>query len=429
MNVGWRHGTAEAASSADGPADAAFPRRRDVLDVSRVAAAVAEAGGLPDAVGLPDGGAGRPVEGDRLVDVYYYPGRTLQAVHRLGRNIVTVHAAPVGVPLPSTTEDLLLPGLHGVARFFPADPGLHSLASVHAELGPDADLLTYLPGMRCVLGGPDRVAKVRTAAETLQAHRRQVELWATPGRAFRMARPLSIDIGRAVRWEQRVAGRGVESCLGEMPSAELAGIVAVGLAGLHALDLDSAAGRGLPALGADQLLDRLERKTLRTIGRALPALAGRSAALAGALRAAGPPAWGPATAVHGDFHIANLLLDADGLVLLDLDELSRGDAELDLALFASRLLLVALHRGDGLGEAARLVAELTDAYGAARGRAVDERSFAWYLATCLIARQVKTSIRHLAPDLEQLCSSLLSLAEHTLARGAFDVATVEGVAA
>jgi Phosphotransferase enzyme family len=423
VNVGWRHGAAAVASSADGPADAAFPRRRDLLDPARVAAAVAEAGGMRA------NGGGRPADRDRLLDVYYYPGRTLQAVHRIGAHILTVHAAPVGVALPSTTEDLLLPGLHGVARLFPADPGLPSLASVHAELGPDADLLTYLPGQRCVLGGPDRVAKVRTAAETLRAHHRQVDLWATPGRAFRMARPLGIDIGRAVRWEQRIAGRGVESCLGEMPRTELAGLVAVGLAGLHALDLDSSAGRDLPDLGADQLLDRLERKTLRTIGRALPGLAGRSAALAGALRAAGPPACGPATAVHGDFHIANLLLDADGLVLLDLDELSRGDAELDLALFASRLLLVALHRGDGLGEAARLVAELTDAYGAARGWAVDERSFAWYLATCLIGRQVKTSIRHLAPDLEGLCSSLLSLAEHTLARGAFDVATVERVAA
>jgi hypothetical protein len=421
VNVGWRHGTSHEALGADGPPDAAFPRRREVLDPQRVAAAFTEAAPEADDPASPGG--------DRLLDVYYYPGRTLQAVHRLGTRIVTVHAAPVGVSLLPAPGDLVLPGLHAVARTFPADPGLPTLASVYAELGAEADLLTYLPGLRCVLGGPDRVAKVRTPEETVRAHHRQVELWATAGRGFRMAEPLTVDAERAVRWERRVAGRSVESCLGEVPPAELANLVAGGLASLHSLDLDSPAGRNLPRLGADQLLDRLERKTLRTIGRALPALAPRSAALASALRAAGPPDCGPASALHGDFHIANLLLDDDGLILLDLDELSRGDAELDLALFASRLLLVALHRGDELAGSARLIGALTQAYGTARGRALDQRSFAWYLATCLVARQVKTSIRHLAPDLEQLCASLLTLAERTLAQGVFDVATVEQDAA
>lgn len=153
------------------------------------------------------------------------------------------------------------------------------------------------------------------------AHRRQVALWGTPRRAFRMAEPLSLDVGRGpVRWERRVAGRGVAACLGVVAPA-------------------------------------------------------------------------------------------------------------DLALFASRLLLVALHRGAGLGESARMIAALTEAYGAARGRPLGDRSFAWYLATCLVARQVKTSIRHLAPYLEPLCSSLLALAERTLAQGAFDVALLEEAAA
>ena len=133
--------------------------------------------------------------------------------------------------------------------------------------------------------------------------------------------------------------------------------------------------------------------------------------------------------VHGDCHLANLLLDDAGLIFLDLDEIALAEPEQDLALFASRLLLVAVHRAEGLEEAASLVAALPDAYAAATGRPVTAAGFGWWLAASLVGRQLKTSVRHLAPGLGPLAATLLDLADDTLAKGRFDPDLVRAMAA
>ena len=403
MNVGWEH----ASGSDERWTDRAFPAGRALLDPSQVG---------PALTGVRPPG---PVAATaRLLDVYYYPGRALQAVHRLADGaVVTVEAVPAGTDRDCLDGELAVPPLGAVARTFPLDPGLPSLPAVLRSAGPDPDLLTYLPGRRCVLGTVDRVAKLSTAAAVTQAHARQLALWSAPDRRFRMAQPLALDADRAARSARRLDADRIELRLPGLSGTALARLVAGELAALHSL---SAGGLDLAPSGPEHLLRRLEHKTLRTLGRALPAVAPQVADAVGRLRAAGPPACGPARPVHGDCHLANLLVDDDGVQLLDLDEMALGDAELDLAQFATRALLVALHRGSGLASAVELATVLPELYGQARGRAVDPAGYAWYVAACLLSRQVKTSVRHLAPDLERLVLRLVALADGVLRRGAVD---------
>ena len=402
MNVAWQH----SAAAGERWTDAAFPAGRDLLDPAHVARAV---GCLPPPVAAP-GGA-------RLLDVYYYPGRALQAVHRLADgSVVTVEGLPFG-RTPADGERAA-PQLGAVVRPFPRDPGLPSLPAVLAQARPHPDLLTYLPGRRCVLGTADRVAKLSTASAVARSHERQLALWNAPDRRFRMARPLLLDVGRAVRWERRLPGDRIDTRLPGLRGTTVAKLVGPELVALHSLSADAL---GLAQTGPAQLLARLERKTLRTLERALPgAVTAQARDAVALLRAAGPPPCGPPVPVHGDCHLANLLLDGEGVTLLDLDEMALGDPELDLAQFATRALLVALHGGSGLDAAVSLAVHLPEAYTAAGGRVVQAPAYAWYFAGCLLSHQIRTCVRHLAPDLERLVQRLVTIAEVVLRRGVVD---------
>ena len=407
MNVSWLPDHAD-----DGaPTDPAFPRRRALLDPDVVG---------PTLIAALPGVAGRP----ELLNVYYYPGRTLQAVWRVGPTVVTIEAYPGDRPLP-VGHGVPLPAEHWVASVFPDDPGLPTLAGAAADLGAGAELFSYLPGRRAVLADPTRIIKVSTPDFVVAAHRRQLALWSAPNRRFRMPRPLSVHPERGVRTEERVTGAGVETRIGQVPPERLAALVAGELAALHACRLPVR----LPRFGAPELMARVEHKTLHTLRRALAPLAPQAEHVAARLAATVPDPSGPPVTVHGDCHLANLLLDDAGLIFLDLDEVAQAEPEQDLAMFASRLLLVAVHRDEGLTEAAGLVAALPDAYAAATGRPVTAAGFGWWLAASLVGRQLKTSVRHLAPGLGPLAATLLDLADDTLAKGRFDPDLVRAMAA
>lgn len=408
MNVDWQHHPeADTETDDDGvPPDRAFDHRRALLDPDVVAAALAPV--LPDLTG--------PLQ---LHNVYYYPGRTLQAVWQVGHDVVTIEAVPAGRP-QSAIPGTYLGDRPWVARVLPDDPALPTLAGAVDEAGADADLFSYLPGRRAVLGDPTRVIKVSTPQGAAAAHLRQVALWSAPSRRFRMPRPLSVDAGRGLRVEQRVTGLPVESGLGRMSPAVLAALVAGELATLHAC----APPLDLPQSGALELVTRVQHKTLRTLRRALSPVAAHAEQVVAELASRVPAPGGPPVMVHGDCHLANLVLDGGGLIFLDLDDVAVGQPELDLAVFGSRLLLVALHQGVGLEKSAQVVAALPSAYRDVSGRDIPGDVFAWWLATTLIGRQVKTAIRHLAPGLHPLTSTLVRLADDTLARGRFDPALV-----
>ena len=232
---------------------------------------------------------------------------------------------------------------------------------------------------------------------------------------------MGVDRAGSWRRERLLPGSTLVRALAAGAGADrLAAGVADQLAALHAVPANR-----VPCPvdhRAPVLLDRWGRKAVRKVSRALPGLEPRMRAVVErltALRPTGPD--GPAATVHGDLHVANILAGPDGPVLVDLDEAGLGDPELDLAVLAGRLLLVA----DGASAALRpevvtLAREILlryDAAAAARGRpALRPDRLAWYLAGAMLGRQARTCVGHLAPDLARRCAGLVALAERSLER-------------
>jgi aminoglycoside phosphotransferase (APT) family kinase protein len=380
-----------------------FPHGRALLDSWRVVSALADVDGVLD-----------PQDG-RLQEVHYLPHARLLTVHQLddGR-LVAIEAVPAGAPLQPEPGQYALRGLSALARVLPDDPESPQLAAVLAEIGPGADVLKWLPGDRAVVADASRVARMNVTTDVPTVHRWQCDLWKVPDRAVPIPAPLTAEPDRGVRWEARVAGDGVESVLWQVSPDRLAMQTAMAAAGLHRC-LPSMVARSLPlpSRGSCELVKRARRKTARTVQQALPDLVPQYESVVGVLLGTRPQPR-PSVLVHGDLHVANTLMSPTGLVLLDLDWLGHGEPELDLAMFASRLLLVAMHRGEGLAEAAVFAEVLPRLYAEVAQRPVPAWTYAWYLAASLASRQVKDSIRHLTPQLRVLCGELLDLADRIL---------------
>lgn len=388
-----------------------------------------------------------------IANVWYVAGRSLQIIYRLrmqdaADEIVTVRFVPRGqseacyrsalAQAANPQAVLHLPGWDGVAWIFPEDsglPGLHAMVDTEGisrrlsratggefePQGMDWSLLSYLPGERCTLrhryAATERAFVGKLQKGAAASHRAMGELWASPRRRFAMARPIACDEVLGARWETFVAGRRIEELLAQVGLEEILRHIVGALVGLHRTPL-----QGLPPHGPTQVLQRLERKVLPRIRAALPRLGPRSEAFCRDLaRFAATLPERPLGTIHGDLHTANILFDDAGPVFIDLDSLADGDPACDLALLGTRLLLLGLNGGLRSEEAGQAVAALPEFYAAAGGAAIPERVFTWYLATMLVGRQIKTCIRHLAPDLERLATVLLDQARKTLARGRLGV--------
>jgi aminoglycoside phosphotransferase (APT) family kinase protein len=189
-----------------------------------------------------------------------------------------------------------------------------------------------------------------------------------------------------------------------------------GLSALHRTAIE-----GLPSRGADVVLDRTARRVGKRIVAAIPNLTADSNAFAQALTecARDLPDRAPVT-IHGDFHTANILFDGTRPIFIDLDDLAQGDPAYDLALFATRLLLVGILRPSDLHMIAALAEALPRLYVEAGGETIPQATYAWYIAALLVGRQIKTCIRHCAPDIEMKSRTLLLWAHTTLERRRFD---------
>ncbi len=363
-----------------------------------------------------------------VVSVRYTPGRELTVVYRDERGLLTVRFARPGESAAAYAEALAsaddlgavlhLASWDAVAWRFPADPGLPGLRMLWAEAAAAGGLrrvLAYTPGERCALlvdgaNGP-AVAKLQRGGADA-SHRLALRAWAAAPPALRTPRPLGLDPRSGARWESFVSGVRLEELLGDGLSAGQLAALARGLVGFH-----RASPLGLDEQGPATLLRRIERRVLPQIGAAVPALAEQAGQLAGRLaRAAHTLPARPQALLHGDLHTANLLIDGEAPALIDMDLLARGDPAYDLAMLGSRVLLGAILRGSSLSEAISLVETIWEAYREAGGQVgAERRALAWYTAALLLARQLKTCIRHCAPSLETVAAALLDLAEATLA--------------
>lgn len=393
-----------------------------------------------------------PLKGARceILNVRYRFGKSLHVVYRFSaggmERIVSLRFLPRGESLPCYREALArafdkeavahLPDWDAVEWRFPEDPGLPLLERMSdrqyigdrlsASLDSPApsgtmawDLLSYLPGERCSVRyrfpGYSLVGKMQREGTPLE-HEQLVRLWQSPHRRFRMPAPIGLDRESGARWESFAAGSRIESLFAQADLSLLVERVADAAAAFHRTPMED-----LPVNGVEQILGRLNKKIIPRISEALSPLAPDLAEFHRRLiqRAASLPIR-PARTLHGDFHTANMLVDAEGLVMIDMGRLAFGDPAYDLALFGSRLLLIAMHRRERLAEAADAVAALPAAYAAASGEAIPEKIFAWYLAAALVGRQIKTCVNHRAPGLEWLAPRLLDGAGRILDQGKFE---------
>ena len=378
-----------------------------------------------------------------IFNVWWIPGKSFEVIYEVKldgarTSIVTLKFFPRADLKPAfeaaaaqarAPGDVCLLEAWGAVLFrFPYDARLSALprsldlARVSAALpeayrargAKDWSLLSYLPRDRASLryrfgeDMTDLAGKLHGSAEA--THEAMRRLWVSEARGFRMPEPVAFDAETGMRWEAFLPGSRFDLEADERLIERQLAYTLSDLARLHAVPL-----AGLPTNGREAALNRIVRKVTRRIDGALPGLSPAIARFMIKLEreAERVPRSGYVT-MHGDFHTANVIFDGERPGFIDLDNLAYGEAAYDLALFASRLLLaevVSGRRSDGLS---RLIEDLPRRYRDAGGEHVTDEAFAWYMAALLVGRQLKTCIRHWAPDLPQVSGRLLNLAETIL---------------
>jgi aminoglycoside phosphotransferase len=375
------------------------------------------------------------VEGPIAVEnVCYDPARSLVVVYRCAASTDPNHLIVVryddraaGAVAPGA---LAIPG--GMAWRWPSDPGNLPLAnwqdpawnSIHmTRCGLACGALTrprvlsYLPGKRCALlwhdSGMEPRVVLKAFAGAAASHSEMARLWRDPARRVSMPEPLAVDAVAGVRWERFMPGLRVEQAAQRTGWPRALRAVLEGLVHLHGTPMPN-----LPVQSSADVIGRLQGKVLRRIASALPRLAPACTEMTLELARTRPRS-GPVATLHGDLHTGNVLVGPDGrAVLIDLDGLTQGHPAYDLALFASRLLLVGLRDPAATPGLQAAVNDLPRAYVRAGGNPDALADYSWYLAVLLIARQIKTCIRHGAPGLERLALQILVLAQRAIGRDA-----------
>lgn len=438
MNVAWGHRSSAGARVDLLAADRFLAGRADCLDLDLVRTHLAAA--------FPEIGMTAALE---LLNVWYIPGRSLQVVYRASRNgagtggdetvfRVQFHAdgesreqaewARAAAVEASRVRHL--PQLDAVASLFPEDCEVPQIGMVlderylqtRVKAGGSRTLLSYLPGRRCAVryrfadDANGIVVRVQRVADAARSHSRACAAWRAASRRFRTPEPLGYDAAAGAMWERFAPGCRLDSLAGSGTFDRAIESVMAGLVALHALQLPDLAHEG-----PNEVLKRTATKVVPKIRAAFPSLSSALDEFTSLLTARAPRLDDarPAT-LHGDLHTANLLLDDDGAVFIDLDRMVTGSPAYDLALLGTRLLLVALHARTDVRDVAATIEALPERYQAAGGAPISRGTFAWYVGALLVGRQIKTAVRHLAPDVARLAPLLLACARRTLEQGRFD---------
>ena len=316
---------------------------------------------------------------------------------------------------------------NAVARIFPEDAGLPNLgemlnlSQVAAYVGEhefnESDtswrMLSYQVGTRCAFSyhffksGKKYFGKIQDEKGALETHQRLKALWENPTRHFLMAQPIACVPQIGARWEAFVDGTNLEKALETSDLASTFTLIIRNLTYLHEQEVPS-----LTLVSPDKIVGLIQKKVIRRMHALIPNLAGRAEKILESLNQhINFSTDAHVVTLHGDFHIANFLLNDNGLFFLDLDNLSKGSPCYDLALFGSRLMLRNLLNNDRLPETLQLVTQLPTLYSRLCGRNISHHTFLWYLAAFLIARQIKVCMSNAAPNMEILVTKLLDWAE------------------
>ena len=164
-------------------------------------------------------------------NVWFIPHRSLTVVYRVGDDRFVVDYGNA-VAVRPMVDDVKLPAL----------PLLLDPRRASEQFGADVDVqvLSYLPGERCVVRyrgeGVDFVAKISRNGDTRAGERRQRALFDLPGRGFAMAEPLGVD-DHGIRLERADNGKRAEALMPPVSPTDLLAAVQIALPLLHAAPL------------------------------------------------------------------------------------------------------------------------------------------------------------------------------------------------
>jgi hypothetical protein len=260
-----------------------------------------------------------------------------------------------------------VPALDMIVWHFPADPVLPQIGAMlapdslrhlpyealpaDAQLiqdpeSPNVELVSYVPEKSCIArytltsaskgsaksDAPIVYGKTYCGERAREVAQRQASLWALrrDDTAFQMAQPLGYSSALGVFWQRGVEGRALACVADDSNYVHYLTQVGRGLAYLHGIELS-----GITALSNRTLAVECIKKIDKLIA-AHPSGKGRLEALrAKVLRAPTP---GTPRLIYGDFHIGQLLADAERVCFLDLDSLVIGEPEQDFGEFIVALL-------------------------------------------------------------------------------------------
>lgn len=317
---------------------------------------------------------------------------------------------------------LHLPALDMRLWRFPHDPGLPQLQRLldpaftlpwWPRPAQAVDTLRHEPEQRATLAfhhGTERLFAKTFADDRGEAvHRRFLHFWQAAQQhpfAPLVAEPLGHDAATRSVWQAEATGTPLRERLQEAVPSWVAVRLAAAFAAVHAAP---AALAGPLPRDLGHWRREITRRS-RKIGRALPALAPRVAAIADALLLGADtlPAQAPLL-IHGDCHPDQVWLAPDDrIVLFDFDEFTLGDPMEDLAQFVTRL-------GDA-GGSARFGSEIVAAYAHLAPAAFSAPRLRWQLALQQLLQASRAFVFQ-APGWPQRLSQRLARAESLLDDG------------
>ena len=285
---------------------------------------------------------------------------------------------PLDVRLPLLSE----PGSRLARRL--AECGLTSGADDEPEL------LRYWPRRRAVLRfGPHVIKVYRDAADFDTALR---GLRASEGLGKVRSAPFEASIPTKLTTIQGLVP-GHSPSMWPRSSEAAGGILA---------ELHTDAVLPLPPTTADDILDKSAVRAA-FVAALLPELRGELNSLMTELRERAPSGL-PRVTCHGNFHAGQLLVEPEGMTLIDVDRLCCGPAAYDLASFAAH---TAFGRGSDLELVNATLDSLLAGYG---GRPVGVE---WFLANCLLRRS-PVPFRHQDEHWPEAVASLVGSARQAL---------------
>jgi hypothetical protein len=329
--------------------------------------------------GFPAGGASQATwQQDRVTRG---PGRSAY-LHDLD---LVVWRFPEDPRLPAL-PDLVTPRL--AARIMP--PAVRDLLGSSPGDGLRTTVVRYQPEVSATLrlevegdGAPAVFAKHLADGTGPIASRHQA-LWSTSDLPpeLRIAEPLAADPVRGVLWTRGVSGHPLAEAVDPDQLPDATASVGALLAALHASPVHVT-----EEVVVDDLLREAQSKAAK-LARAHPVITSVVTDLVAATtRRRGDAVHERVCTLHGDFHLAQLVSSARGPVLVDLDSMTHGPPEVDLAEFLVELAL----RGLPERVTQAVARGLLSSYSSASGIEID----AALLETCADIEFLNRCYRHL----------------------------------